>query len=86
MHEQLSTLLRCVAWVLSGVVLGVLAGGWMSLHGEVPHRNWILTAGGITGGIIGNLTGMQFLIARLCPYLRPVLSERRNEIERLDHP
>lgn len=44
---------------------GVLLGGWMSLHGEVPHRNWIQTAGGLTGGIIGNLIGMQFLIARL---------------------
>ena len=81
--EQSSIMKICSWWMFGSILIGVLAG-WLTVAGcQLSHPILLVAAGGFAGGIIGNFIGVQFLNARLRPYLRRVLEERKDEIARI---
>jgi hypothetical protein len=82
--EQPSTLWIGSPWMLGGVVSGALAG-WLAVTGlGLSHGKLvIIAASGLAGLLTGIFIGAQLLTARLRPYLRRVLDERKEEIGRI---
>jgi len=83
LREQFWTMFICATEVIGCALVGLLAGGWLRGQGDFSHPDWFLIAGGLGGGLVGNFLGSQLLTARLRPYLRRVLTERRDEIDRI---
>lgn len=87
--EQPSTLRACNLWVFGGLAIGALAGG-LAVAGGVswPFAGLgkmlpVVIAGCVAGAVAGSLLGAQWLHARMRPYFRRVLEERKEEIERI---
>jgi membrane protein DedA with SNARE-associated domain len=81
--EQPSTIWICSFWLLGSILIGALAGGLTDTGCHFSHPILIVTVGGLVGALIGVFIGTQFLTARLRPYLRRVLEERKDEIARI---
>jgi len=61
---------------LFGSLLGGLLDGWMAVGRNVL----VVSACGLAGAMIGTFIGAQVLTARLRPYFRRVLEERKDEL------
>ncbi len=84
LRERPSAMTVCSFWFLGCILIGALAG-WLTVTScHLSHPILIATAGGGAGAIIGSFIGLQFLTARLRPYLRRVLEERRDEIAQIN--
>lgn len=70
--------------MLGGAVSGALAG-WLVVAGlGLVHRQLLVIAAvALTGLMTGIFIATQLLTARLRPYLRRVLEERKDEIARI---
>jgi len=84
--EQPAMMWVCTVWLFGGLLSGVLAG-WMAvnrngLSGSVGWEKQLLVVSvcGLAGLMIGVFIGAQYLTARLRPYFRRVLEERKDEI------
>lgn len=84
--EQPAMMRVCTLWLFGGLLSGVLAG-WMAVNwnGLSDSVGWekkllVVSAFGLAGAITGAFIGAQFLTARLRPYFRRVLEERKDEI------
>jgi len=87
--EQPSTMRMCNLWVFGGLAIGAMAGG-LAVAGGV---SWpfaalgktlpVVIAGGLAGFVAGSLQGAQWLHARMRPYFRRVLEERKEEMEQI---
>ncbi len=76
--EQPSMIRVCTLWLFGGLTSGLLAG-W-TLFG----RDLLLVpVCGVAGAAIGAFIAGQVLIARLRPYIRRVLEERKDEITQI---
>jgi len=82
-RDQPSTLTLCSGWMFGSISVGVLASWLTAASCHLSHPILIATAGGLVGALTGNLIGLQFLTAKLRPYLRRVLEERKDEIARI---
>jgi len=81
--EQPSTIRICSFCLFGGILIGALAG-WMTVIGNGPaHSLLVVTACGFAGAMTGVLIGAQFLTARLRPYVRRVLEERKDELAQI---
>jgi hypothetical protein len=76
-------------WVVGGILGGVVAG-WMAVNGWSFSNSagWaknllVLPVCGLAGALIGNLIANPIFHARLRPYIRRVLEERKEEIAQL---
>lgn len=78
-----STLRGCSCWLFGGILIGALAGWLTDARCHLAHPILLATAGGCVGALTGNVIGLQFLTARLRPYLRRVLEERKDELARI---
>ena len=82
-RDQPSTMTLCSGWMFGSIAIGALAG-WLTVAScRFSHPILVVAAGGVAGAIAGNFIGLQFLTARLRPYLRRVLEERKDEIARI---
>jgi hypothetical protein len=84
--EQPSMIWVCTLWLFGGLLSGALAG-WMTVNrnGLSDSVGWekkllVVSACGVAGAMIGAFIGAQYLTARLRPYFRRVLEERKDEI------
>jgi uncharacterized membrane protein YeaQ/YmgE (transglycosylase-associated protein family) len=76
----------CTLCLFGGLLVGVVAG-WMAVNrnGLSDPVGWekkllVVSACGLAGAMIGAFIGAQYLTARLRPYFRRVLEERKDEI------
>jgi hypothetical protein len=84
LSERPSTMTICSCWLFGSILIGALAG-WLTVAGcHLSHPILVVTTGGFAGGITGNFIGLQFLTARLRPYFRRVLEERRDELAQIN--
>jgi hypothetical protein len=82
-RDQPSTMTLCSGWMYGSIAVGALAG-WLTDAGyHFFHPILVAAGGGVAGAIAGNFIGLQFLTARLRPYLRRVLEERKDELARI---
>jgi hypothetical protein len=70
--EEPAIIRVCASWVVGGILGGVVAG-WMAVNG------WSLLA----GAMIGSFIATPIVHARLRPYIRRVLEERKDEIAQI---
>jgi hypothetical protein len=84
--EQPSIMWVCTLCLFGGLLVGVVAG-WMAVNrnGLSDPVGWekkllVVSACGLAGAMIGAFIGAQYLTARLRPYFRRVLEERKDEI------
>jgi hypothetical protein len=83
--EQPPTLWLGLPWILGGILSGALAGWMLVASIGLSHSNLLaIAAGGLAGAIIGVFIGAQILTAKVRPYLRRVLEERKDEIARIN--
>ena len=86
LRDEPSAMTACSFWLFGSISIGALAG-WLTVAScQLSHSILVVTAGGLVGALIGNLIGLQFLTARLRPYLRRVLEERKEEIAQIGQP
>ncbi len=70
--------------MLGGIFSGAVAGyGLVTSLGQSHWKLLVIAAFGLAGLITGIFIGTQLLTARLRPYLRRVLDERKDEIARI---
>jgi len=82
--EQPSTIWMGTPWMLGGMFSGALAGyGLVAALGRSHPQLLVVGALALAGLTIGIFVGGQILTARLRPYLRRVLEERKDEIARI---
>jgi hypothetical protein len=84
--EQPSMMWVCTLWLFGGLLSGMLAS-WMAVNrnGLSDPVGWekkllVASACGLAGAMVGAFIGAQFITARLRPYFRRVLEERKDEI------
>ena len=83
--EQPVTIWRGAPWLLGGILSGALAGWLAATSSGLSHSKLlVMAASGLAGALVGAFIGGQILTARLRPYLRRVLEERRDEIAQIN--
>jgi hypothetical protein len=71
--------------LFGGILGGVLAGWLAAVSSGFSHSKLlVITAPGLAGALAGIFIGAQILTARLRPYFRRVLEERRDEIAKIN--
>jgi uncharacterized membrane protein YeaQ/YmgE (transglycosylase-associated protein family) len=83
--EQPSSLWLGAPWLFGGILSGLLAG-WLAITiKSLSHWKLIvMTASGLAGALVGIFIATQILTARLRPYFRRVLEERKDEIAQIN--
>lgn len=85
LSEDPSTLWFGLPWLGGGIVSGAVVG-WVAAAscGLSPSKAMLAAgAGGLVGVIAGAFIGGQLMTARLRPYFRRVLEERKDEIAQI---
>ncbi len=83
--EQPSTVWVGGPWITGGILAGALPGGLaVAADGLSRSKLLVMAAGGLTGALLGIFIGAQILTARLRPYYRRVLEERKDEIAQIN--
>ena len=88
--KQPATMRTCNLWVFGGIAVGALAGGLAVAGGfswqfaGLGRTLAVVIAGGLAGAVAGSLLGSHWLHARMRPYFRRVLEERKEEIARIN--
>lgn len=82
--EQPSTMTAGSCWLFGCILIGALAGGLTDTGCHFSHPILVVTVGGLVGALIGVFISTQFLTARLRPYLRRVLEERKDELAQIN--
>ena len=87
--EEPAIMRFCVSWVV-GCILGGMVAGWVAVNGWSFSNSagWaknllVLPVCGLAGALIGNLIANPIFHARLRPYIRRVLEERKDEIAQI---
>jgi hypothetical protein len=70
-------------WIFGGLLGGSLAGLAVVVGTGLSHPKLGVAAFALAGLTIGFLIGSQGFIARLRPYFRRVLEERKDELEKI---
>ena len=70
-------------WVFGGLLGGSLAGWAVAIGIGQPHSKVVIGAGALAGLTLGFLIGAQWFIARLRPYFRRVIEERKTELAQI---
>ncbi len=82
--EQPSAALSGGPWITGGMLGGALAGGMVVVGAGLSHSILlVIAAGGLAGALPGGFIAGQLLTARLRPYYRRVLEERKDEIAQI---
>jgi uncharacterized membrane protein YeaQ/YmgE (transglycosylase-associated protein family) len=82
--EDSSRLWSSTFWLFAGLLGGALAGWALAAITDATHFKILAAvAGGLGGAVSGNFIATHFMTERLRPYLKRVLEERREEIERI---
>jgi outer membrane lipoprotein SlyB len=82
--EQPSTVWVGGPWITGGILAGALAGLAVAAAGLSQSKLLIIAAGGLAGALLGTFIGAQLVTARLRPYYRRVLEERKDEIAQIN--
>jgi hypothetical protein len=77
--DQPSMVWVCTLSLFGGLLRGLLAG-WMA----AGRNGLVVCACGLAGAMIGTFMGAQILTARLRPYFRRVLEDRKDELEQIN--
>lgn len=82
--DEPSTMWVGLPWLGGGIVSGALVG-WMATAGDGLSRSrlFVIIACGLAGALAGAFIAGQLMTARLRPYYRRVLQERKDEIARI---
>ncbi len=87
--EEPAIIRVCACWVVGGILGGVVAGwmavnGWSFANSAGREKNLlVLSVCGLAGAMIGSFIATPILNARLRPYIRRVLEERKDEIAQI---
>lgn len=80
-NERPSRVWSGAPWILGGILGGALVGSMVVVGTGPSHLKLLITAAcGLAGAVVGTFIAGQFFTAKLRPYLRRVLEERRDEI------
>ena len=82
--EEPSTVWLGGPWITGGILTGALAGWLVVAAAGLAHSKLlVIAAGGLAGALVGIFIGGQLFNARLRPYYRRVLEERKDEIAKI---
>jgi hypothetical protein len=82
--EDQSRVFHGVPWLFGGLLGGVLVGAAVVFGSGLSHwKLLVIIACGLAGAAAGTFIAAQFMVEQLRPYLRRVLEERKEEIEKI---